>query len=174
MASNNKEIGQRKIKPEVELLVEIERSEDRGKGYVYQARPEVAMEVDKSSAEETKLAQNPLKELWKAIKTRVPKFSKVTRTGPGRYYLEPENEETRKALVQSGLDVRQSGVRNPRIVVHGVGEEVDNADDPRLMEEQNESPGKLSVGWQKNVSLIPRKNVRITSVGRDLEFEVTP
>lgn len=45
-------------------------------------------------------------------------------SGPNRYYLELENEETRKALVTSRLDVRNSGVR----IVREVGEEVHQAD----------------------------------------------
>ncbi|XP_026819384.1 uncharacterized protein LOC113558064 [Rhopalosiphum maidis] len=84
-----------------------------------------------------------------------------------------ENEKSRKLLQKASLDLRRTGERNPRIKIFVVGIEVKDDEMAVQLEKQNEGSVKLVEGWSKNLELVPRSN-RVTSRGRDVEFEVTP
>lgn len=87
---------ERPVKSQVNILVEVEKDKTKGNGYVYQAR---LTETDGTDASMSAAipAQQHLRELWKALTVNnpVPQLRKVTKTGEGRYYIEPANGKRR-------------------------------------------------------------------------------
>lgn len=170
-----KEVPGRKVrrtnKDPIDLIVEEANKAGKQMGYTFRPVRDPAATVVPGAKKPSGLT-----ELWEHLKAKNinPKFSKVVTTGENSYYLVAEDIDTKRALDNSGLNIRTAGSRKPRITVHMIGDEIGDDDVARALEEQGESPVPLEKGWHEKLVLIPRKVQRKTRRGRDLDFEVPP
>jgi len=160
---------------EIKILLE-ETQKSHGKRYGGYILKEKVTGEGSGKGEVVEATESELiKNLWSELSKKkcAPKFIRLKKVGQDTLYVEPENEEMRKLLQNASLDIRQAGERNCRMIIYGVGMEVEDESVAALLEEQNEDSVKLALGWHRRLEIVPRRK-RVTRRGRDIEFVVTP